>query len=122
MEVEKGKIPASFYTKNLLDVIPDLYIVAASMDPGSIFQKPNAQEVAKVTGRSYTAGNYTSFDLTVSDDFVVGSGKRVCMAHPAICECIVGSFYRISRLETARPTHFPENGRKFPIRGHNFLL
>ena len=63
VEIDKGKIPAIFFRKIATDaaIIANLYLVVASLDPRSPIQKPNAAEVAKVNGFSYTVGNYTSF-------------------------------------------------------------
>jgi outer membrane protein assembly factor BamB len=82
VEIDKGKIPQTFFEKTLTDsaVVANLYLVVASLDPRSPIQKPNSAEVAKVNGFSYTVGNYTSFTFDLADDFVVGKDKDICMA------------------------------------------
>jgi outer membrane protein assembly factor BamB len=80
VEIDKGRIPPSFFENALPAVVPDLYLVVASLDPRSPIQKPNAAEVAKVNGFSYTAGNDTSFTFDLADNFVVGNNKDICMA------------------------------------------
>ena len=40
VEIDKGKIPVSFFEKSLPAVITDLYLVVASLDPRSQIQKP----------------------------------------------------------------------------------
>jgi outer membrane protein assembly factor BamB len=75
VEVE-GKLAPDFFDRQLPEALPDLYI-AAYYHWG---QKPNANEVAKVTGFSNTPGNYTSFQIEVGDSLTIGRDKILCMA------------------------------------------
>ena len=78
VEVGGGKVAPDFFDKKLPNVLlnSDLYIVVY----GHFAQKPGANEIAKVTGFSATAGNYTSFQFDVADTFTIGPHKMLCMA------------------------------------------
>jgi outer membrane protein assembly factor BamB len=65
LQVGKGKILSGFFEKNLPAVVSDLFIVAVGNDLSF------SDAVAKVNTFSFTPGNYTSFEITVSDDFRV---------------------------------------------------
>lgn len=65
LQVGKGKILSGFFEKNLPAVVSDLFIVAVGNDLSY------SDAVAKVNTFSFTPGNYTSFEITVSDDFRV---------------------------------------------------
>jgi outer membrane protein assembly factor BamB len=77
VELEKGKIPTGFFPR-LTSVVPDLYLVLASLDPRATTPKPNANEVAKVN--SFTPGSDTAFQFDLADGLIVGREKRICMA------------------------------------------
>jgi outer membrane protein assembly factor BamB len=79
VEIDKGKIPPYFYEKTLPAIIPNLYLVVASLDPRSTIKKPGPAEVTTVNGFSYTVGNDTSFTFDIAGDFVIGINKDICM-------------------------------------------
>lgn len=80
VEIDKGKIPLSFFEKALPAVIGDLYLAVASLDPRSETPGPADAEFSEVNGFSYTPGDFVSFIFNLADDFVIGKNKDVCLA------------------------------------------
>ena len=124
VEIDKGKIPPSFFEKTLTDpaVIANLYLVVASLDPRSPIQKPNPAEVAKVSGFSYAVGNNTSFTFDLADDFVVGKDKHICMAiRPLDGTFIPDNPSSFLDLNLAASNIFPKTDGSFQIGGRTYF-
>ena len=124
VEIDKGKIPPSFFEKTLTvpAVIANLYLVVASLDPGSSTQKPNPAEVAKVNGFSHTVGNYTSFTFDLNDDLVVGKDKQICMAiKPLDGTFTPGNSSSYLDLNSAAANIFPKTDGSFQIGGQTYF-
>jgi outer membrane protein assembly factor BamB len=121
VEVEKGKIPQDFFDRKLPALIPDLYLVLASnLDPLSTTQKPNAAEIAKVNGFSYTAGNFTSFIFDLVDSFMVNKDYEICMAIPPFADRTFTPSGDAAAFVDLRPTAvniFPKSDGSFIFGG-----
>ena len=61
-------------------MLPDLYLVAYSLDPRSTTQKPNANEMAKVNGLFGNTATRHSAVSILADELIIGRNKRICMA------------------------------------------
>lgn len=124
VEIDKGKIPPSFFEITLPAVISDLYLVVASLDPRSATQKPNPMEVAKPNAFSYTVGNVTSFTFALADDFVIGKDKNICMAiNPASARTFIpsGDLDAYFYLSPAAGKIFPKTDGSFLFTGRTFF-
>jgi hypothetical protein len=124
VEIDKGKIPPSFFEKTLTvpAFIANLYLVVASLDPGSSTQKPNSAEVAKVNGFSHTVGNYTSFTFDLNDNLVVGKDRHICMAiKPLDGTFTPGNSSSYLDLNPAAANIFPKADGSFQIGGQTYF-
>ena len=124
VEIDKGKIPPSFFEKTLTvpAFIANLYLVVASLDPGSSTQKPNPAEVAKVNGFSHTVGNDTSFTFDLNDNLVVGKDKHICMAFKPLDGTFTpGNSSSYLDLNSAAANIFPKADGSFQIGGQTYF-